>query len=99
MGTQYRVTLTKEEIEELQAICSKGTHPSRAVLCARALLLLDRGENNSKPWKLEEVSSALGMTANSEPPEEAFCHRRTRKSAEPKAAGTPVKAGQVRRGI
>ena len=25
-------------------------------------LLLDRGENNSKPWKLEEVSSALGMT-------------------------------------
>ena len=62
MGTQYRVTLTKEEIEELQAICSKGTHPSRAVLCARALLLLDRGENNSKPWKLEEVSSALGMT-------------------------------------
>ena len=27
--------------------------------------------------------------ANSEPPEEAFCHRRTRKSAEPKAAGTP----------
>ena len=50
MGTQYRVTLTKEEIEELQAICSKGTHPSRAVLCARALLLLDRGENNSKPW-------------------------------------------------
>ena len=62
MGTQYRVTLTKEEIEELQAICSKGTHPSRAVLCARALLLLDRGENNSRPWKLEEVSSALGMT-------------------------------------
>ena len=88
MGTQYRVTLTKEEVEELQAFCNKGTHPSRAVLCARALLLLDRGENNSRPWKLEEV-------ANSEPPEEAFCHRRTRKSAEPKAAGTPVKAGQV----
>ena len=62
MGTQYRVTLTKEEVEELQAFCNKGTHPSRAVLCARALLLLDRGENNSRPWKLEEVSSALGMT-------------------------------------
>lgn len=42
--------------------CNKGTHPSRAVLCARALLLLDRGENNSRPWKLEEVSGALGMT-------------------------------------
>ena len=62
MGTQYRVTLTKEEVEELQAFCNKGTHPSRAVLCARALLLLDRGENNSRPWKLEEVSGALGMT-------------------------------------
>ena len=59
MGTQYRVTLTKEEIEELQAICSKGTHPSRAVLCARALLLLDRGENNSKPWKLERTLNHL----------------------------------------
>lgn len=32
------------------------------MLCARALLLLDRGENNSRPWKLEEVSGALGMT-------------------------------------
>ena len=62
MGIQYRVTLTKEEVETLQSICSKGKHSSRTVLCARALLLLDRSDNTSDHWKMDDVSSALGMS-------------------------------------
>lgn len=41
MSPQFRVTLTKEEVEELQKISSTGSRSAKIVLFARALLLLD----------------------------------------------------------
>ena len=43
MSPQFRVTLTKEEVEELQKISSTGSRSAKIVLFARALLLLDKG--------------------------------------------------------
>jgi transposase len=40
----YRVTLTKEEREELMTIISKGIHPSQRFRSAYILLNADRGE-------------------------------------------------------
>lgn len=40
----YKVTLTKEEIEELMAIINKGTHSSQRYRSAYILLNADRGE-------------------------------------------------------
>ena len=39
MSPQFRVTLTKEEVEELQKISSTGSRSAKIVLFARALLL------------------------------------------------------------
>ncbi len=39
MAQRYRVTLTKEERQELKAISTKGKRGARTVLYARALLL------------------------------------------------------------
>ena len=44
MAPRYRVTLTKEERKDLEAISTKGKRAARTVLYARALLLLDAGE-------------------------------------------------------
>ncbi len=44
MAPRYRVTLTKEEREDLEAISTKGKRAARTVLYSRALLLLDVGE-------------------------------------------------------
>ena len=58
---RYKVTLTKEERDNLSRKYSKGTHAAHAVLCARALLLLDASEGGpSKSNK--EVSEATGMS-------------------------------------
>jgi hypothetical protein len=43
---RYRVTLTKEERQELEAIASKGSHKSQKVL--NALILLNVDENQAK---------------------------------------------------
>ena len=48
MAPRYRVTLTKEEREELNDISTKGKRAARTVLYARALLLLDQGEYGQK---------------------------------------------------
>lgn len=40
MSPQFRVTLTKEKVEELQKISSTGSRSAKIVLFARALLLL-----------------------------------------------------------
>ena len=37
MSPQFRVTLTKEEVEELQKISSTGSRSAKIVLFARAL--------------------------------------------------------------
>ena len=65
MAPRYRVTLTKEERKELEAISTKGKRAARTVLYARALILLDAGEYGPK-WVVAKVfSEALGTTPRS----------------------------------
>ena len=64
MTPRYRVTLTKEEREKLEAISTKGKRAARTVLYARALLLLDAGEHGQK-WIVAKVAEALGTTPRS----------------------------------
>ena len=61
MAPRYRVTLDREERQELEAISSKGKKAARTVLYARALLLLDAGEHGPK-WTVGKVAEALGVT-------------------------------------
>ncbi len=64
MGRQasYKVTLTCEEREDLEGMTRKGRAAARKVLYARALLLLDEGEFGRERWKVDAVSSAVGMS-------------------------------------
>jgi len=64
MALRYRVTLTKKERENLEAISTKGKRAARTVLYARALLLLDAGEYGPK-WVVVQVAEALGTTSRS----------------------------------
>jgi len=64
MASRYRVTLTKEERKELEAISTKGKRAARTVLYARALLLLDAGEFGPK-WSVAQVAQAIGTTSRS----------------------------------
>ena len=64
MAPRYRVTLTKEERKELEAISTKGKRAARTVLYARALLLLDAGECGPK-WIVAKVAEAIGTTPRS----------------------------------
>lgn len=64
MAPRYRVTLTREEREELEAISSKGKRAARTVLYARALLLLDAGEFGPE-WIVANVAEAIGVTPRS----------------------------------
>lgn len=54
MAPRYRVTLTEEERELLEVISKKGKRAVRTVLYARALLLLDAGDNGPK-WIVVKV--------------------------------------------
>ena len=64
MAPRYRVTLAEEERKELKAISTKGKRAVRTVLYARALLLLDAGEQGPK-WIVTKVAEALGTTTRS----------------------------------
>ena len=64
MAPRYRVTLTKEERKDLEEISTKGKRAARTVLYARALLLLDAGEQGPK-WLVANVAEALGTTPRS----------------------------------
>lgn len=64
MAPRYRVTLTKEERKDLDAISTKGKRAARTVLYAQALLLLDAGEDGPK-WVVAMVAEALGTTTRS----------------------------------
>jgi hypothetical protein len=64
MAPRYKVTLTTEERQELEAISTKGKRSARTVLYSRALLLLDAGEYGPK-WFVEKVAEALGVTPRS----------------------------------
>jgi len=64
MAPRYKVTLTKDERQDLEALSTKGKRAARTVLYARALLLLDAGEYGPK-WFVEKVAEALGITTRS----------------------------------
>lgn len=64
MAPRYRVTLTKEERDELNIISTKGKRAARTVLYARALLLLDKGEFGPR-WTVGKVAEAIGVTSRS----------------------------------
>ena len=64
MAPRYRVTLTQEERQELEAISTKGKRAARTIIHARALLLLDAGDHGPT-WRVAQVAEALGTTPRS----------------------------------
>ena len=62
---KYRVTLTSEEISNLDDICHNGKHSAKLINHARALLWLDQGEHNREPWTVEQVAEALKLSVPS----------------------------------
>ncbi len=60
MAPRYKVTLTKQERQELEDISKKGKRAARTVLLSRALLLLDFGEYGQN-WTVIKVAEALGV--------------------------------------
>jgi len=61
MATTYRITLTQEEIDQLEDITRNGIRAARTVLYARALLLLDQGEFAKTKWTVDHVAVAVGL--------------------------------------
>ena len=60
---KYKVTLEKEEREELENIIQKGNHKShQKVLNALVLLNCDQGQFQDRPMKNEDVSSVLRIS-------------------------------------
>ena len=56
---KYKVTLTKEEREELKGIVQKGKHRSQKILNALIILNCDEGEYQDKRAKNEEIAKIL----------------------------------------
>ena len=59
---KYKVTLTREEREELFQLTSKGSHKAQKVLNALIMLNCDEGEYQENKLKNESVSSALQIS-------------------------------------
>jgi transposase len=62
MSPRYRVTLTKEECEELEVMTHRGKTNARRFIHARALLLCDAGADGPA-WNVADVAEALGVTS------------------------------------
>lgn len=59
---KYKVTLEKEEREELEAIVQKGSHKSQKVVNALILLNCDLGESQEQSIKNEDVAAVLRIS-------------------------------------
>ena len=59
---RYRVTLTQEERNHLEALTRSGKTAAAKFIHARALLLCDAGPHGD-PWKVADVAQALGVTS------------------------------------
>ena len=59
---KYKVTLEKEERENLQAITRTGSHQSQRVLNALVLLNCDEGEFNAQRVRGEDVARILRIS-------------------------------------
>jgi len=62
MAPRYRVTLTQEERDRLEALTRGGKISASKFVHARALLLCDAGPRGD-PWKVADVALALGVTS------------------------------------
>jgi transposase len=62
MSPRYRVTLTQQEREELEALTRRGKTHARKFIHARALLLCDAGDDGPA-WNVADVAKALGVTS------------------------------------
>ena len=62
MSPRYRVTLTKEERNELEAMTRRGKTHARRFIHARALLLCDASVDGPA-WNVADVATALGVTS------------------------------------
>ena len=62
MSPRYRVTLTREERIELEAITRRGKTHARKFIHARALLLCDAGAEGPA-WNVADVATALGVSS------------------------------------
>jgi len=62
MPPRYRVTLTKEEREDLETITRSGKTHAKRFIHARALLLCNAGKYGPS-WNVADVATALGVTS------------------------------------
>lgn len=62
MSPRYRVTLTVQERNELEALTRRGKTHARRFIHARALLLCDAGPNGPA-WSVADTAEALGVTS------------------------------------
>lgn len=62
MKPRYRVTLTSEEREELEALTKTGKTNARRFLYARALLLCDAGREGPA-WTVAQTAEAMGVSS------------------------------------
>ena len=61
MKPRYRVTLTEQERQELDALTKRGKTSAKRFLYARALLLCDAGQQRPA-WSVADTAEALGVT-------------------------------------
>src|SRR5271157_1878921 len=62
MSQRYRVTLTGQERDDLEALTKRGKTHARRFIHARALLLCDAGPHGPA-WTVPDVAEALGITS------------------------------------
>lgn len=62
MSPRYRVTLTKEERKDLEALTRNGKTGAKKFIHARALLLCDAGADGPA-WTVATTAEALGVTS------------------------------------
>ncbi len=60
---KYRLVLTQEEREELEAIVSKGKHNSQKILNALILLNCDENAPTSRTLREKDIASVLKISA------------------------------------
>jgi transposase len=61
MSPRYRITLTKQERNELETLTKRGKTHARRFIHAHALLLSDTSENGPS-WSVADTAEALGIS-------------------------------------
>jgi transposase len=59
---RYKVTLTQEERQDLEAISSKGKHPAQTILNALILLACDEGKHQKQRSINETIAQVLNVS-------------------------------------